>query len=335
MMAAGKNKGWKDRLTPYTPFALMFTLISLGVTAWSITGFVPDLKGAIAIAVLAEGAWIVFQVAEYRGDEWGTGRVRLVHMSFVMLILASGTNIWHGVSTQEPMLAALGGAAPIVAKISWELDRRTRIDPTQPTAADMAKHYEMIRKAKLKNLENKTQREINRIVQDDKLQAVDDASDLELHVLERGAEIAEKKEAIADQVRLRALARGDFSSLEKVTLERVEETPVEVPENPKPDLKAVPAKEAPGRTVVTMPVGAGLTESQKKRKRIAAMLYLEEDRAVAEGRQPMTQAELGRRMDPPVNPVQVSRSKSEWSRDDMTAEDYQEAAAYMDARAAS
>jgi hypothetical protein len=266
--------GVRKRLTPYTPFAVAFTLISLGVTAWSITGIIPSLKGAIAVAFLAEGAWIIFQIAEYRGDQIQLGKhVRLIHLSFAMLILASGANVWHGVDAKELLLAILGGAAPLVAKIAWELDRTSRVDPTAPTAEDRAKSNAKIRETRTKLLEGQAARRIKSFEQEDLLQGIDDDAELDLRALDKGELVAEKRAEIAARARRRAFAVGDFSALEQnVTVERVDEKKkIEEPrEEQKVSLEAVPAKTAAKRNVVTLHVG-----SELPRNVVAALWYME------------------------------------------------------------
>ncbi|MER6605833.1 hypothetical protein ABT282_07925 [Streptomyces sp. NPDC000927] len=88
-----------------------------------------------------------------------------------------------------------------------------------------------------------------------------------------------------------------------------------------PNLRAVP--EAPKRKVVTIPVDDGLSEACRNRKMLAAMLYIEEDAAKESGRAPISQTELGRRFG--YSKVQVSRSKSEWGRKDLTEQDFRNA----------
>lgn len=129
-----------QRLTALTPIAIVFTLVSLCWTGWSITGLVQSGWWGILAAVSVDGLWGVVQYLSYKG----IGGRFVEAAEWVTLGVACGLLAWHGWNITHA--AAFAGALPpIVAKIAWTGDVRLRRDPTAPTAEQEAEINSVIR----------------------------------------------------------------------------------------------------------------------------------------------------------------------------------------------
>lgn len=130
----------RPRLTPLTPIAIAFTLVSLSWTGWSITDLVQSGRWGILAAVSVDGLWGVVQYLSYKGIG---GRLTAI-TEWITLGVACGLLAWHGWNITHA--AAFAGALPpIVAKIAWTGDVRLRRDPTALTAAQEAEINNVIR----------------------------------------------------------------------------------------------------------------------------------------------------------------------------------------------
>ncbi|MEH0417842.1 hypothetical protein [Streptomyces sp. B21-083] len=130
----------RSRLTALTPVAIVFTLVSLCWTGWSITDLVQSGWWGILAAVSVDGLWGVVQYLSYKG----IGGRLIVIVEWITLGVACGLLAWHGWSITHA--AAFAGALPpIVAKIAWTGDVRLRRDPTALTAEQEAEINSVIR----------------------------------------------------------------------------------------------------------------------------------------------------------------------------------------------
>ncbi|HEX9755735.1 MAG TPA: hypothetical protein VGA42_08500 [Gemmatimonadales bacterium] len=129
-----------QRLTALTPIAIVFTLVSLCWTGWSITDLVQSGWWGILAAVSVDGLWGVVQYLSYKG----IGGRFVEAAEWVTLGVACALLAWHG-WTITPAAAFAGALPPIVAKIAWTGDVRLRRDPTALTAEQEAEINSVIR----------------------------------------------------------------------------------------------------------------------------------------------------------------------------------------------
>jgi hypothetical protein len=128
------------RTTALTPVAILFTLVSLGWTGWSITDLVQSGAWGLLAAVSVDGLWGVVQYLSYKGIG---GRIIEV-VEWITLGVACTLLAWHGWHI-TPAAAFAGALPPIVAKIAWVGDIRLRRDPTALTAEQEAEINAVIR----------------------------------------------------------------------------------------------------------------------------------------------------------------------------------------------
>lgn len=115
-------------LTPMTPIAAFFTLVSLAWTGYSITDLMDSGLWGLLAAVSVDGLWGVVQFLDYKGIGGRTVR----GLGWAALACASGLLAYHG-SMINPAAAVAGALPPIVAKAAWLGDIRLRRDPTALT----------------------------------------------------------------------------------------------------------------------------------------------------------------------------------------------------------
>lgn len=128
------------RMTPLTPIAIAFTLVSLCWTGWSITDLVQSGWWGILAAVSVDGLWGVVQYLSYKGIGGRfTAAVEWLTLGIACTLLA-----WHG-WTITHAAAFAGALPPVVAKIAWAGDVRLRRDPTALTAEQEAEINNVIR----------------------------------------------------------------------------------------------------------------------------------------------------------------------------------------------
>lgn len=135
-----KAAAFKSRLTALTPIAILFTLVSLGWTGWSITDLVQSGAWGILAAVSVDGLWGVVQYLSYKGIG---GRLTAA-VEWITLGVACALLGWHG-WTITHAAAFAGALPPIVAKIAWTGDVRLRRDPTALTAEQEGEINDVIR----------------------------------------------------------------------------------------------------------------------------------------------------------------------------------------------
>lgn len=133
-------KKLKSVLTPMTPVAAFFTLVSLAWTGYSITDLMAAGLWGLLAAVSVDGLWGVVQFLDYKGIGGRTVRV----FGWVALACASGLLAYHG-STINPAAAIAGALPPIVAKAAWLGDIRLRRDPTALTPGQESEINDVIR----------------------------------------------------------------------------------------------------------------------------------------------------------------------------------------------
>lgn len=130
----------KSAVTPMTPVAAFFTLVSLAWTGYSVTDLMAAGLWGLLAAVSVDGLWGVVQFLDYKGI--GGGWVRW--LGWVALACASGLLAYHG-STINPAAAIAGALPPIVAKAAWLGDIRLRRDPTALTPGQESEINDVIR----------------------------------------------------------------------------------------------------------------------------------------------------------------------------------------------
>ncbi|MGW9058891.1 hypothetical protein [Streptomyces sp. NPDC055733] len=130
----------KTRLTALTPLAILFTLVSLGWTGWSITDLVQSGAWGLLAAVSVDGLWGTVQYLSYKG----IGGRFVETIEWITLAVACALLGWHGWDI-TPAAAFAGALPPIVAKIAWTGDIRLRRDPTALTADQEAEINAVIR----------------------------------------------------------------------------------------------------------------------------------------------------------------------------------------------
>lgn len=127
-------------LTPMTPIAAFFTLVSLAWTGYSVTDLMAAGLWGLLAAVSVDGLWGVVQFLDYKGIGGKTVR----GLGWVALACASGLLAYHG-STINPAAAIAGALPPIVAKAAWLGDIRLRRDPTALTPGQESEINDVIR----------------------------------------------------------------------------------------------------------------------------------------------------------------------------------------------
>jgi hypothetical protein len=127
-------------VTPMTPVAVLFTLVSLAWTGYSITNLMAAGLWGLLAAVSVDGLWGVVQFLDYKGIGGRTVR----WLGWVALACASGLLAYHG-STINPAAAIAGALPPIVAKAAWLGDIRLRRDPTALTPGQESEINDVIR----------------------------------------------------------------------------------------------------------------------------------------------------------------------------------------------
>lgn len=136
----------KSRLTALTPVAVLFTLVSLGWTGWSITDLVQSGAWGLLAAVSVDGLWGVVQYLSYKG----IGGRFVETVEWITLGVACALLGWHG-WTITPAAAFAGALPPIVAKVAWTGDIRLRFlrsyDPTALTVEQEAEINDVIRES--------------------------------------------------------------------------------------------------------------------------------------------------------------------------------------------
>lgn len=127
-------------VTPMTPIAVFFTLVSLAWTGYSITDLMAAGMWGLLAAVSVDGLWGVVQFLNYKGIGGKTVR----GLGWAALACASGLLAYHG-STINPAAAIAGALPPIVAKAAWLGDIRLRRDPTALTPGQESEINDVIR----------------------------------------------------------------------------------------------------------------------------------------------------------------------------------------------
>jgi hypothetical protein len=127
-------------VTPMTPVAAFFTLVSLAWTGYSITDLMAAGLWGLLAAVSVDGLWGVVQFLDYKGIGGRTVR----WLGWAALACASGLLAYHG-STINPAAAIAGALPPIVAKAAWLGDIRLRRDPTALTPGQESEINDVIR----------------------------------------------------------------------------------------------------------------------------------------------------------------------------------------------
>lgn len=128
------------RITPMTPVAAFFTLVSLAWTGYSITDLMASGLWGLLAAVSVDGLWGVVQFLDYKGI--GGGVVR--GLGWVALVCACGLLAYHG-TTINPAAAIAGALPPVVAKAAWLGDIRLRRDPAALTPGQESEINNVIR----------------------------------------------------------------------------------------------------------------------------------------------------------------------------------------------
>lgn len=129
-----------ENVTPMTPIAAFFTLVSLAWTGYSITDLMAAGPWGLLAAVSVDGLWGVVQFLDYKNI--GGRSVRW--LGWVALACASGLLAYHG-STINPAAAIAGALPPIVAKAAWLGDIRLRRDPAALTPSQESEINDVIR----------------------------------------------------------------------------------------------------------------------------------------------------------------------------------------------
>lgn len=127
-------------VTPMTPVATFFTLVSLAWTGYSITDLMAAGLWGLLAAVSVDGLWGVVQFLDYKG----IGGKTVHRFGWLALACASGLLAYHG-STINPAAAIAGALPPIVAKAAWLGDIRLRRDPTALTPGQESEINDVIR----------------------------------------------------------------------------------------------------------------------------------------------------------------------------------------------
>lgn len=127
-------------VTPMTPVAVFFTLVSLAWTGYSITDLMAAGLWGLLAAVSVDGLWGVVQFLDYKGIGGRTVR----GLGWAALACASGLLAYHG-STINPAAAIAGALPPVVAKAAWLGDIRLRRDPTALTPSQESEINDVIR----------------------------------------------------------------------------------------------------------------------------------------------------------------------------------------------
>lgn len=127
-------------VTPMTPVAAFFTLVSLAWTGYSITDLMAAGLWGLLAAVSVDGLWGVVQFLDYKGIGGRTVR----WLGWAALACSSGLLAYHG-STINPAAAVAGALPPIVAKAAWLGDIRLRRDPTALTPGQESEINDVIR----------------------------------------------------------------------------------------------------------------------------------------------------------------------------------------------
>lgn len=127
-------------ITPMTPIAAFFTLVSLAWTGYSVTDLMAAGRWGLLAAISVDGLWGVVQFLDYKGIGGKTVRV----LGWIALGCASGLLAYHG-STINPAAAIAGALPPIVAKTAWLGDIRLRRDPTALTSGQESEINDVIR----------------------------------------------------------------------------------------------------------------------------------------------------------------------------------------------
>jgi hypothetical protein len=123
-----------------TPVAVVFTLVSLAWTGYSITDLMASGLWGLLAAASVDGLWGVVQFLDYKGI--GGWPVRAC--GWAALVCACGLLAYHG-TTINPAAAIAGALPPVVAKAAWLGDIRLRRDPTALTPGQEAEINDVIR----------------------------------------------------------------------------------------------------------------------------------------------------------------------------------------------
>lgn len=243
-----------SRVTPLTPIAIAFTLVSLGWTGWSITDLVQSGWWGILAAVSVDGLWGVVQYLSYKGIG---GRFTAV-VEWVTLGVACGLLAWHG-WTITHAAAFAGALPPVVAKIAWTGDIRLRRDPAALTAEQEAEINSVIRESEY--ISRRRAAEIER-----------EAAE-EVALIRAQGKVALERDEVTFQIELERIRKRDEIQ-RRTPLALTVSAPPDTPDNPpdpRPDTFGQPDAE-PDTAQATPPVSSTDTrpDTPDALKRIAS-----------------------------------------------------------------
>lgn len=319
MNRSKKNK--KDSRLSYLP-VVAASVLSLASLVWT-TYSVVDLLGAgpwgFTVAAGADIIWASILYAEYKGLEINGSRGAVIGIGWAAIASVVGLLVWHGLDESNIPMAVGGPLLPLGAKVVWLLAIAAHRDPTELTADQKAEVNNLMRESEYHARKAEAEREKIRRQHEDELARIEMDSELALARENSEAELQ--------------IARGENDlkidlSREEARRELARRTPLTIPGHTVPNRPAIESApevggqgKGPAKEFVVGGL-ADLSEAQRRKKRLVALLLHERALAEAEGRE-LTQAEFCRRIG--VNPPNLSKALAAFPPEVITEEDIAEA----------
>lgn len=317
--------GDPSKRKPLVAVASALSVASLGWTTWSLMDLLGVGPVGLTVALTADLIWSAVIYCEFR--RIGGGWVKL--LGWLAVLVVGGFIVYHGLTLNNPAMAAAGPFLTVGTKAVWELALMSLRDPVKDKKAQARQEINLLN-AEAEIIRERAQAQIAKeqaeaaAEHERKVSAKKQAHELEMmdsrHEAEKLKLNAENDSAVLYST-LKAMNIEEIHKLFRVQTQTIAGEIIPPQDDPpkgrrrrQPELPGNPgprnAPEFP-EAAREIPVNVqGLNASKAELKRLAAVWYAMEGKADEDG-DLLSKAEFARRVG--VNKAQVTRATNEFS----------------------
>lgn len=321
------KKAARRKMAPLIVVAVILSAASLAWTTWSLMDLLGTGAIGFTVAVGADLIWSAILWAEYKGVADGlggkVGKWAVIVIGWLAVGAVVALLVFHGLADSSIPMATAGVLPPLGAKLVWTLVLIAAHDPTAPTPEQRKKINHLIRDASYEAQLAEARRNKERSEHEDKLEKIRMKSELKLaeekaeHELTMAREDHDLEIRISREDKQRELYRRQPMILQGETVPQRSAI-----ESGTRSREGEQEADSNGPTLVPVRDISGLSEAQKKRKRLAALWVYSQADAEKKG-QHLSQAKFCRRFN--ENAPYLSRALKEFPPETLTEEEINEA----------
>lgn len=319
--------GDPSKRKPLVGVASVLSLASLGWTTWSLMDLLGVGPVGLTVALTADLIWSAVIYCEYR--RIGGGWVKA--LGWLAVLVVGGFIVYHGITLENPAMAAAGPFLTVGTKAVWELALMSLRDPVQDKKDEAQREIDLLN-AEAKIIRERAQAQIAKekaessAEHERKVSSKKQEHELEMmdsrHKAEKLKMDAQNDSAILIAT-LKAMNIEEIHKLFRMQTQTIageimppQDDPPKGRRRKQPELPAPPdpnkASDLPEEAKDVQVNVEDLSHAKAELKRLAAVWYLMEANAKKEGNL-LSKAEFARRVG--VNKAQVTRATNEFSQD--------------------